>query len=168
MSTIGPTTQQDLLEQFDQSIPHGMHWDIRSRTVAAPTSAIRDLLIAWAQARPGPAAGIGLRQFHGAATRIGSDDTAFGLRTSHTVIQISAGRTPGEDPGPFRDWAEKISTALAPHALSGGYPNFLLPRPGRGQRPYLREDVRVRRRIYMPPMASARHVGGVVCLKIAV
>lgn len=79
-----------------------------------------------AEARPGPGASIGLRQFHGAATRVGADDTAFGQRTSHLAVEIAAGRGPDEDPGPYRKWADEVSTALAPHALPGGYPNFLV------------------------------------------
>jgi hypothetical protein len=126
-STVAPTRQEELLEQFDQAVPQGMHWDIRTRTIAALTPDIVDLLIGLADARPGPGAGIGLRQFHGAATRVGADDTAFGLRAAHVVVEISAGRAPGEDAGAYRDWVDDVSTALAPHALPGGYPNFLAP-----------------------------------------
>ncbi|WP_210583083.1 FAD-binding oxidoreductase [Streptomyces sp. GESEQ-35] len=126
-STVGPITQKDLLAQFDQHVPHGMHWDLRTRTIAAPTPGIIDLLISSAEARPGPGAGIGLRQFHGAATRVGADDTAFGLRTGHVVVEISAGRGPDDDASAYRKWAEDVRTSLEPHALPGGYPNFLLP-----------------------------------------
>lgn len=104
-----------------------MHWDIRTRSVAALTPDLIDLLIGSAEKRPGPGAGIGLRQFHGAATRVGVDDTAFGLRTGHLAVEIAAGRGPDEDHGAYRDWADDVSTALAPHALPGGYPNFLGP-----------------------------------------
>jgi FAD/FMN-containing dehydrogenase len=126
-TTVGPTTQQDLLAQFDQAVPTGMHWDIRTRTIAELTPEIIDLLTGLAEARPGPGAGIGLRQFHGAATRVGADDTAFGLRTPHVVVEISAGRGPDDEAGPYRTWVEDVRTALEPHALAGGYPNFLLP-----------------------------------------
>ncbi|MFE3600434.1 FAD-binding oxidoreductase [Streptomyces sp. NPDC059142] len=127
MSTVAPTTLKDLLAQFDQSVPHGMHWDLRTRTVPALTPEIIDVLKDAAEARPGPGAGIGLRRFHGAATRVGADDTAFGLRTAHMVVEISAGRGPHEPSGAYRDWADAVSTALTPYALPGGYPNFLAP-----------------------------------------
>lgn len=51
----------------------------------------------------------------------------FGQRASHLAVEIAAGRGPNEDPGPYRKWVDKVSTALAPHALPGGYPNFLAP-----------------------------------------
>jgi hypothetical protein len=127
MSTAGSTSQKDLLDQFDQHTPTGMHWDIRPRNLAALTPDIIDLLMGLAEARPGPGASIGLRQFHGAATRVGADATAFGLRTAHLAVEIAAGRGPDEDPGPYRKWANDVSAALAPHALPGGYPNFLTP-----------------------------------------
>lgn len=104
-----------------------MHWELRTRSVAVLTPDIIDVLIAAAGQRPGRGAGIGLRQFHGAATRVGAGDTAFGRRTAHVVVEISAGRGPADDPAPYRDWADQVSADLAPHALPGGYPNFLGP-----------------------------------------
>lgn len=126
-STLGPTNQKDLLQQFDQQVPTGMHWDLRTRSVAALTPDINNILIDAADQRPGPGAGIGVRQFHGAATRVGADETAFGRRTTHVVLEISAGRGPNTDPTPYRAWVEHVSATLAPHALPGGYPNFLVP-----------------------------------------
>lgn len=125
-STVGPATRTDLLTQFDQAVPSGMHWDLRTRTVSALTPDVLDILVDSAEHRPGPGAAIGLRPFHGAATRVGADDTAFGVRTSHVVIEISAGREPDDDADAYRQWAETLRTALEPHALPGGYPNFLL------------------------------------------
>ena len=124
-STIGPAAQKDLLEQFDEQVPVGRHWSLRTRSVATLTPEVVDVLIAAAQERPGPGAGLGLRHFHGAATRVGADDTAFGRRTNHVAIEISAGRGPDEDPAPYRAWVDSVSARLAPHALPGGYPNFL-------------------------------------------
>ncbi|WP_413100420.1 FAD-binding oxidoreductase [Streptomyces sp. Inha503] len=126
-STVAPTTQKDLWGQFDQSVPNGMHWELRTRNIAELTPDIIDLLTGWAETRPGPGAGIGLRQFHGAATRVGADDSAFGLRTNHVAVEISAGHGPDEEPAVYRDWVDNVSNALAPFALPGGYPNFLLP-----------------------------------------
>ena len=126
-SIVGPTTQKDLLRQFDQAIPDGMCWDLRTRSIAALTPEIIDLLVGLTEVRPGPGASIGIRQFHGAATRVGPDDTAFGLRSAHFLIEIAARHEPGEDPGPYRKWVDDVRAALEPHALPGGYPNYLLP-----------------------------------------
>lgn len=123
---VGPTTQQQLLAQFDQQIPTGMHWTLRTRTIATLTDELIDLLLAAPRDRPGPGCGIGIRQFHGAATRRGPEDSAFGRREEHLVVEISAGRAPDDDHHhAHRSWAETLHAGLAPHALPGGYPNFL-------------------------------------------
>ncbi|MYT68155.1 MULTISPECIES: FAD-binding protein [unclassified Streptomyces] len=125
-TSVGATTQKDLWGQFDQSVPQGMHWDLRTRNVAELSTGVIDLLTGWADTRPGPGAGIGLRQFHGAATRAGADDSAFGLRASHVAVEISAGRLPDEESAAYTGWADDVSNALAAVSLPGGYPNFLL------------------------------------------
>lgn len=124
---VKPTTQQDLLAGFDQQVPHGMHWCMRARTVRALTPEVIATLLAAAEDRPGPGAGIGMRQFHGAATDVPADATAFGRREEHVALEISAGWTDGEDPEPYVEWAEEVRRTLEPLALPGGYPNFLAP-----------------------------------------
>ncbi|NIY67620.1 FAD linked oxidase domain protein [Streptomyces malaysiensis] len=117
---VASTTQKDLWAQFDQAVPNGMHWDLRTRNIAELTPDVISLLTGWVEKRPGPGAGIGLRQFHGAATRVGTEESAFGLRTSHVAVEISAGRGPDEDHGSFKEWLEGVYNALAPFALPGG------------------------------------------------
>lgn len=68
-----------------------------------------------------------MHHFHGAATRVRLADTAFGLRTDHLLTEIIAVWAPGERAEPHREWAERTSAQLAPHALPGGYPNLLAP-----------------------------------------
>lgn len=121
-NSVAATTQKDLWGQFDQSVPTGMHWDLRTRNIAELTTEVTDLLTGWAESRPGPGAGIGLRQFHGVATRTGADDSAFGLRSSHLAVEISAGRGADEDPAAYRAWADGVSNALAAFAVPGGTP----------------------------------------------
>ncbi|MFC4562323.1 FAD-binding oxidoreductase [Nocardiopsis mangrovi] len=127
VSTVGPTSQRDLLAMFDSGVPAGLHWTIRPRAVAALTPGIIEVVTRAAEARPGPGAGIGLRQFHGAATRVAAGATAFGLRTPHVAVEISAGRQADDDHAAHRAWTDEVGAALAPHALPGGYPNFLAP-----------------------------------------
>ena len=68
-----------------------------------------------------------LHHFHGAATRPGLTDTAFGLRADHLVVEIIAIWPPGDEPSRHRAWADRTSERLAPVALPGGYPNLLGP-----------------------------------------
>jgi hypothetical protein len=84
-------------------------------------------VVAAARAVTSPYSAIALHHFHGAATRVGIGETAFGLRDPHLLAEIIAVWAPGADPAPHRAWAERTSAALAPHALPGGYPNLLAP-----------------------------------------
>jgi FAD/FMN-containing dehydrogenase len=70
---------------------------------------------------------IALHRFHGAATRVPLDATAFGLRREHFLVEIIAAWEPGDNIAIHRQWAQNLSRALAPAALPGGYPNLLGP-----------------------------------------
>jgi len=70
---------------------------------------------------------IALHRFHGAATRVPLDATAFGLRREHFLVEITAAWEPGDNIAIHQQWAQNLSRALAPAALPGGYPNLLGP-----------------------------------------
>jgi FAD/FMN-containing dehydrogenase len=123
---VAPMTYRDLLGLFDAHIVGGLHWSIRTRTVAAYTPAVIEALVEAGDSRTSPLTGIPVHHFHGASTRIASDETAFANRSEHLVVEIVAGWEPG-DGALHRAWADKVSAALAPHALPGGYPNLLGP-----------------------------------------
>jgi hypothetical protein len=70
---------------------------------------------------------IALHNFHGAASRVGASATAFALRQNHLMVELVAAWEPQslEDEQRHIDWSQRISHALAPHALAGGYINLL-------------------------------------------
>ncbi|WP_284252045.1 FAD-binding oxidoreductase [Litorihabitans aurantiacus] len=123
--TVAPIDQPALLEQFDQQVPAGMGWHIATRTIAEVDDAVATLLAGALERGPGPGIGVGLRPFHGAATRVPPSDSAVGRRDPHVVLEISAGWPADGDGAPQRAWVEEVWAALEPHALEGGYPNFL-------------------------------------------
>ena len=66
--------------------------------------------------------------FHGAATRIPADATAFGVRREHFMVEIIAGWEPdGSNGAAHRQWAQDLWESLTPFALPGGYANLLAP-----------------------------------------
>jgi FAD/FMN-containing dehydrogenase len=127
VSQVAPMPYADALRMFDAGIVEGNRYLLRSRTLpglygdapAALTAAARDVT--------SPYSVILLHDFHGAATRPGRSDTAFGLRSAHLVVEIIAIWTPADEEPPHRAWADRTSEALAPMALPGGYPNLLGP-----------------------------------------
>jgi FAD/FMN-containing dehydrogenase len=123
---VAPMTYGEMLGLWDAHVADGLHWAVRTRTVAAYTPEVVDALVAAGRTRTSPLSGIPVHHFHGATTRIDSGDTAFATRRPHFMVEIVAGWQPG-DPTAHRAWADALSAALAPHALAGGYPNLLGP-----------------------------------------
>ena len=57
------------------------------------------------------------------------EDTAFGNRQNHLMVELIAGWEPTEDDdgSRHRSWAERAAEALDSLSLAGGYPNLLGP-----------------------------------------
>ncbi|MFD6157357.1 FAD-binding oxidoreductase [Nocardia sp. NPDC060256] len=114
------------LREFDGAFPDGARYAIRTRNVAAFTPEVVSALIEAYDARTSPSTFINIHHFHGAATRISPDTSAFGLRRDHFMVELIEIGAPDADPLSV-GWPKKASTMLAQHALPGGYPNLLGP-----------------------------------------
>ncbi|GAB3278886.1 FAD-binding oxidoreductase [Kineosporia babensis] len=102
----------------------GRGWFLRQRNLPALTPEIIAVLVEALAAAPSEHEGISLHHFHGRASRVAPEATAFGERRPHLMLEaITAWR--GDDPQPHRQWAGDLHAALAPLALPGGYPNLL-------------------------------------------
>jgi FAD/FMN-containing dehydrogenase len=104
----------------------GRHYAIRTRTLGSLGAGSIDALVAAGEGRTSPLSAISIHHFHGAATRVGVTDTAFGLRDEHFMVELIASWPQG-DGAAHRGWADDAAKALRPHALPGGYPNLLGP-----------------------------------------
>jgi FAD/FMN-containing dehydrogenase len=124
----GPLSYLAMLRQLDASIVPGRGYALTTRTVAALTPEIIDTLVTAGAHRTSPAATLIIHHVHGAAARVPVESTAFGIRRDHLVIEAIGSWDPG-DPHPRRqrEWADRVSAALAPHSLPGGYANVLGP-----------------------------------------
>ena len=123
---VAPMKYSEFLGMFDAWAVRGLHWALRTRTVAAYTPEVIDALVEAGRTRTSPLSGIPIQNFHGASTRVAPDETAFANRRQHFVVEIVAGWESG-DGAAHRGWADSVSAALAPHALPGGYANLLGP-----------------------------------------
>ncbi|MEU8214193.1 FAD-binding oxidoreductase [Micromonospora taraxaci] len=124
---IAPMPYADALRMFDGGMVDGNHYLLRTRWLPTLTDSAVDVLVDAARQVSSPFSALAVHHFHGAATRVRLADTAFGLRTDHLLTEIIAVWAPGERVEPHREWAERTSAQLAPHALPGGYPNLLAP-----------------------------------------
>jgi len=77
-----------------------------------------------------PGCGLFTHEFKGAASRVPTDATAFGLRRDHLLVEILAATDEQADEqvhGRHREWAGDALRAFDAVALPGGYPNLLAP-----------------------------------------
>nr|WP_221380684.1 FAD-binding oxidoreductase [Actinoplanes polyasparticus] len=102
------------------------HHSMATRNIAALDPDVVAAIIEAAEARTSPASVIEIVQFHGAATRVPAEATAFAQRSPHFLIQLIGSWNPG-DSAESQAWARDTSRKLAPYALPGGYPNVLGP-----------------------------------------
>jgi FAD binding domain/Berberine and berberine like len=126
-SHVAPTRYADMLSLFDAQVVTGRHYALRTRTVPSYTPEVIAALIEAGQSQSSVLSSVFIHHFHGAATRIAADETAFGIRKPHFVVEILAAWDPDDDKTPHRAWADRVSTNLAAHALPGGYANLLGP-----------------------------------------
>ena len=127
---VGPATYGEMLAQFDAWVEAaaGHHWEIRTRWLPMLTASAADAIIAAKVRAVSPHCAVFWHHFHGAATRMAPDATAFGLRREHFMVEIVAGWKADEDDGAaHRCWVQDLWQSLAPFALPGGYANLLGP-----------------------------------------
>lgn len=97
-----------------------------TRNVSKITSGVTAALLHAGETVPSPFSAVLAHHLHGAAARVPTQDTAFGLRDEHFMIEIWGVWDAGDETR-HRAWVDQVSAELAPHALPGGYPNILSP-----------------------------------------
>jgi len=130
LAQIGPMTYTEMLAPTDAQLAEvaGWHWEIRTCSLPVLTPGAIDAIIAAIARRTSPHSMVNWHHFHGAATRIPADATAFGVRREHFMVEIIAGWEPdGSNGAAHRQWAQDLWESLTPFALPGGYANLLAP-----------------------------------------
>ncbi|GAA4592489.1 FAD-dependent oxidoreductase [Planotetraspora phitsanulokensis] len=131
MSQVDVMPYATALTLVEAQMVDGSHYTIRTRTVADFTPEVVAALVEAGDTRTSPFSGTPIHHFHGAATRVAPDATAFANRDAHFVVEIVAGWRPDDaDPERHVAWTDSVSAALAPVASPGGYVNLLGPDAG--------------------------------------
>ncbi|WP_125777253.1 FAD-binding oxidoreductase [Antribacter gilvus] len=127
MSQLAPMTYQAMLSLYDAHIANGRHYTMRTRALTALTDEAIAVLVEAGATRTSPTSGVVVHHFHGAATRVAPESTAFGLRQPHLMLEILSAWEPSDQAATHEAWADHLSEALRPHALPWSYPNVLGP-----------------------------------------
>jgi hypothetical protein len=112
-----------------EAFPKGAHYHLLTRNLDRLDEQSIGVLLEGARQITSPKSAIILHDFHGVASRVGVDATAFPLRQDHYVVEIIA-NWPAEDIAgavQHRHWAEHLSSELATISLPGGYTSLLSP-----------------------------------------
>jgi FAD/FMN-containing dehydrogenase len=117
------------LEIFESHVVNGRHYALRTRSITEIDEDAISLLVRGARNATSAFSAIAVHHFHGAASRVPVEQTAFALRRDHFAVEIIAAWEPSDidDGRAHVRWAESISAELAAFALPGGYPNILGP-----------------------------------------
>jgi hypothetical protein len=126
-SQVGPMSLAQLLGLYDAQVVNGRHYDLRTRWLADLTPEIISAIAAAGSCRTSPHSIIALHHFHGAGTQTAPEETAFCMWRDHFMIEIIAAWESSSlvEAELDRQWMSDLSRTLAPHALPGGYANFL-------------------------------------------
>ena len=129
LAQLGPMTYAEMLAPIDAQLTAAAHchWELRTRSLPALMPGAIDAIVGAVASKASPHSAVAFHPFHGAATRIPPEATAFGLRQEHFMVEIIAAWEPGDDGAAHRRWAHDLWQRLGPFALPGGYANLLGP-----------------------------------------
>ncbi|MBW4619599.1 MAG: FAD-dependent oxidoreductase [Cyanosarcina radialis HA8281-LM2] len=118
-------TYNEFIHQLDANAPKGRYYHAKTQSIEGFQPEIIDTLLEQGLPFSSPFSFIALHHFHGAASRVGSSETAFALRQDHLMVELIAAWEPQDDEQQHLQWAQNISRSLAPYALKGGYISLL-------------------------------------------
>ena len=93
---VGPMSYAGVLGRFDPFVANGFAWEIRNRWLHELTPGAIEVIAAAVARKRSPYSSVGFHPFHGAATRISADTTAFGMRTEQVLVQITPVGSPAK------------------------------------------------------------------------
>ena len=124
-SDIAVKPYVQLQTMFDAAWPPGRLYYIKSSVVRRLSEAAVERFLHYARALPTPLSAIAFQQFHGAASRVGSGDTAFPHRYDHLNLYIHpATDDPADAPRIIR-WGRDCWEAMQPYVERAVYVNVM-------------------------------------------
>jgi hypothetical protein len=113
ISKVRPMAAAELLALTDGKLVSGRGYEVATRSLPDLPPEVVSTLIAAYDERTSPLSSIILHHFHGAAARIASGATAFGMRQPHFTALIYATWEPGDvNATGHRLWAQDLGSLL--------------------------------------------------------
>ncbi len=122
---IAPTPYVKMQTLFDEAWPPGRLYYNKSSIVRNLSEAVIETFLAYTRTMPTRLSGIAFQQLHGAASRVGVEDTAFPHRYDHLSFYVHpATDDPADCPKMIR-WARECWQAVQPFVEQAMYVNGL-------------------------------------------
>jgi FAD/FMN-containing dehydrogenase len=123
---VGPLPYPALQSMFDALYPPGLQWYWKADFIKTISDEAARLHVEHGSKLPTMHSSMHLYPIHGAAARVGMDDTAWSYRDAVWAEVIV-----GVDPDPAKkdilmNWARNYWDALHPHSMGGAYVNFMM------------------------------------------
>jgi FAD/FMN-containing dehydrogenase len=125
MDAMGPIPYTQLNAMLDGSYPRGARNYWKSRFVDEMSDAAIDTIVGAFMKCPSPMGQVVIEHFHGAATRIAPDRTAYALRGSGFNVLVLSQWQAAEQDSAGMAWARDSYAAMAPLVGSRRYVNYL-------------------------------------------
>jgi FAD/FMN-containing dehydrogenase len=123
LDDVRPQALADTVHALDDVFPRGGHYRLGARLLPGLTDSCIDAFVRSAEAMPA-ACVLSVHHSRGAATRVPATETAYPYRDEHLVVMI-LGAWSGGDGSAVTAWVQDTERRLDPHALPGGWANFM-------------------------------------------
>jgi FAD/FMN-containing dehydrogenase len=125
LDAFGPLPYGALNSMQDEAFPRGARNYWKSAFLRELSDATIDVMAAAAETAPSTMSSLTVEHFHGAATRIAGDATAYPHRTAgHNLVLIAQWLDPAGDTENIA-WAREAFAELQPHTAEASYVNYL-------------------------------------------
>jgi FAD/FMN-containing dehydrogenase len=126
-SQITSMSYFDLLNLYNAKAEPGRHYALQTRWLADLTPELISTVVEAGERRSSSLSFVAIHHFHGPATNVAHDATAFPLRRKHFLMEIGAAweDEPSTAAAVHKSWLFDASARIAPFSLPGGYVNFL-------------------------------------------
>lgn len=137
LAQVAEMTSGEMLTMFESNFVKGRHYAVETRSLLELTPEVIEELVAAMENRTSPYSSIAWHHCHGAPTRVPNEETPFGVRQDHFMLDLVAtwDSSLRENSALHRQWARDLSQSIASMSLPGGYPNMLGP-DAKDQIPY--------------------------------
>ena len=122
---IAPQPYTQVQTLFDEAWPPGRRYYNKSSVIRRLSDSAIDMLLIYGHTLPTTVSAVAFQQLHGAASRVGGDDTAFPHRYDHYSIYVHPATDDAGESEKIIQWGRECWAALQPFAERAVYVNAL-------------------------------------------